>query len=84
MEGRLGRVGGPMMRARSSRTRSERRNARRGALATALVLLVVSALPAGAAPSLSGKRIIGGPGFAYVYAWGAATLPDGDVLISDY
>jgi DNA-binding beta-propeller fold protein YncE len=49
-----------------------------------LVLLVVSALPAGAAPSLSGKRIIGGPGFAYVYAWGAATLPDGDILISDY
>jgi len=48
------------------------------------VLLVVLALPAIAAPTLSHNRFIGGPGKAFVYAWGAATLPDGDILISDY
>lgn len=58
--------------------------ARRSALAAAVALVLVIALPAEAAPSLRASRIIGGPGFAFVYAWGAATLPDGDVLISDY
>ena len=75
-------VQGPKCRRRS-RVPSARAS-RRGALATAVALLVVIALPAEAAPSLSNTRIIGGPGKAFVYAWGAATLPDGDILISDY
>jgi tripartite motif-containing protein 71 len=84
VEGRSSNVGAPPSRSRRSRAAAGRRFTRRGALATAAALLVVFAMPAEAAPSLSNTRIIGGPGKAFVYAWGAATLPDGDILISDY
>jgi DNA-binding beta-propeller fold protein YncE len=57
---------------------------RRVAVAAAVAVLAATVPAGAAAPTLSVRRAIGGPGFAYVYAWGAATLPDGDVLISDY
>ncbi len=51
-------------------------------------LLVVTGMslppPAYAALTVSWVRTIGGPGHAGLYGWGAATLSDGSVLISDY
>lgn len=53
------------------------------------LLLAVSGLvavgdPARAALSMSWVRTIGGPGHAGLYGWGAGTMSDGSVLISDY
>ncbi len=35
-------------------------------------------------PPLQPVRIVGGPGHAGLYAWGAASLPDGRMLLGDY
>jgi tripartite motif-containing protein 71 len=58
-----------------------------GAIALAglvLSLLPVAPLPAGAAVSATPVRIVGGPGHAGLYGWGATTMLDGSVLIGDY
>ncbi len=61
--------------------------ARRLTLAASL-LAAATLLPApqaGAGVSLSNPRIIGGPGHAFVYGWGAGTSPDGNTIyIGDY
>ncbi|MGZ8566051.1 MAG: hypothetical protein ACXWXS_03260, partial [Actinomycetota bacterium] len=59
---------------------------------TAFGLLILSLVgigiavppPAEAAFTLTHSRNIGEPGSAFLYAWGAESLPDGDILISDY
>src|ERR1700694_3856713 len=35
-------------------------------------------------PCITPLKFIGGPAFAGLYGWGAATLKDGSVLIGDY
>jgi tripartite motif-containing protein 71 len=53
--------------------------------AIALLAALVSGVePSGAAVTFTPVRIIGGPGHAGLYGWGAATLRDGSVLIGDY
>src|ERR1700754_3779070 len=52
-------------------------------------LLVAAAPPAHAATTLQAVRIIGGPGHAGHYGWGAEVIPPGrpragNVLITDY
>jgi len=74
---------------RSPRARPTRTVRRRVALLGAVALLTTVAAvttggPVTAVPSLTGLRTVGGPGSAFLYAWGAATMPDGDILISDY
>jgi tripartite motif-containing protein 71 len=55
------------------------------ALVVAITLLLTVALPVHAAEVvLTPVRQIGGPGHAALYAWGAATAPDGSVYIRDY
>jgi tripartite motif-containing protein 71 len=60
----------------------------RSTLLVALLPLAIVALttaPAHAASlQLSPVRTIGGPGHAGLYGWGADTMPDGSILISDY
>ena len=51
-------------------------------LAMGLALPSAGASKAWTAPAY--QRTIGGPGHAGVYAWGAATAPDGSILIGDY
>lgn len=67
--------------------------ARRGLAAAGLSLacalgLAVMPSPGGAVPpptpTITPVRIIGGPGHAALYGWGAATMSDGSVLIGDY
>ena len=60
-----------------------------GAAALVTPLLVTIAPPAHAATTLQAVRIIGGPGHAGLYGWGADTIPAGrpragNVLITDY
>ena len=55
-----------------------------GALLSVTVAVAVTPPAAQGAATLTHHRNIGGPGFAFLYAWGAETLPDGDVLIGDY
>ncbi|MBX7159993.1 MAG: hypothetical protein K1X95_06850 [Acidimicrobiia bacterium] len=47
-------------------------------------VLVGFAQPARAAATLTPIRQIGGSGHAALYGWGAATMPDGSVVIGDY
>jgi tripartite motif-containing protein 71 len=56
------------------------------ALALAVTGLTVSAPGAQGAAELSmvPKAVIGGPGHAGLYGWGAATMCNGDVLVGDY
>lgn len=57
------------------------------ALATLVLAILMPTSPviaAGAWTPPSYQRSIGGPGHAGVYAWGAATAPDGSILIGDY
>jgi DNA-binding beta-propeller fold protein YncE len=56
------------------------------ALAIAAVIAALFPFPgtAGAATAPVAVRIVGGSGHAGLYGWGAATLSDGSVLISDY
>ena len=46
--------------------------------------LVALGEPASAAVTMTWVRTIGGPGHAGLYGWGAGTMSDGSVLISDY
>jgi DNA-binding beta-propeller fold protein YncE len=55
-----------------------------GLSAVALVAIALAPVPAGGAATLTHDRTIGGPGPAFIYPWGAETLKNGDVLISDY
>ena len=48
------------------------------------VAALTSGGPVTAAPGVTGIRTIGGPGSAFLYAWGAATLPNGNILLTDY
>ena len=54
------------------------------ALLMALSGLVALGEPASAAVKMTWVRTIGGPGHAGLYGWGAGTMSDGSVLISDY
>ena len=54
------------------------------ALALATTCLVGTGQPASAAVKMTWVRTIGGPGHAGLYGWGAGTMSDGSVLISDY
>ena len=55
-------------------------------LTCAVAITVLPAADGGAAtpPVVTPVRIIGGPGHAGLYGWGAATMSDGSVLIGDY
>jgi tripartite motif-containing protein 71 len=74
--------------------RRDHLNTRRAALSAAGILLPaalagVLLAPAGEAaapvpPTVTPVRILGGPGHAGLYGWGAATMSDGSVLIGDY
>lgn len=59
---------------------------RRAAVAVAALAVAAAAAPASGEGSftLTPVRVVGGPGHAGLYAWGAATTGDGSVLISDY
>src|ERR1700754_731386 len=54
------------------------------ALVVALSMLTGGTPPASAATTMTWVRTIGGPGHAGLYGWGAGTMSDGSVLISDY
>jgi DNA-binding beta-propeller fold protein YncE len=43
-----------------------------------------AAIPAGAVSKPTALSLIGSPGTAGLYAWGAATMPDGSILLGDY
>jgi sugar lactone lactonase YvrE len=53
-------------------------------LSAALLLGGITAPTVTAEIALQPKRIIGGPGHAFLYGWGAGTAPDGSVYITDY
>ncbi len=53
-------------------------------LAAPFTVLVPSAQADPATVVLVPERIVGGPGHAGLYGWGAATMRDGSVLIGDY
>lgn len=55
-----------------------------GVLLAALLSAALPSTTVGAATSVTPVRIVGGPGHAGLYGWGAATLNDGSVLIGDY
>lgn len=54
------------------------------ACVAALVVLPITDGRAATPPVVTPVRIIGGPGHAALYGWGAATMSDGSVLIGDY
>lgn len=55
-----------------------------GAIALALVTSLLSPSAALASNHITPVRVVGGPGHAALYGWGAATMPDGSVLVTDY
>ena len=61
--------------------------ARRAAITVSLISglgLLVSAEAQAAVLAATPVTTIGGSATAQVYAWGAATMPDGSILIGDY
>jgi tripartite motif-containing protein 71 len=54
------------------------------ALVVGMSVLTAVDVPARAATTMTWVRTIGGPGHAGLYGWGAATMSDGSVLVSDY
>src|SRR5687767_3791735 len=76
----------PASASRNSPSTSGRTVDMKRALAIAAVIAALFPFrgTAGAATAPVAVRIVGGSGHAGLYGWGAATLSDGSVLISDY
>src|SRR5947207_9255526 len=55
-----------------------------GTLAAALAVQPAPAAADTLGPTPAAVRLVGGPGHAEMYGWGATTLLDGSVLIGDY
>lgn len=55
-----------------------------GSLVSASILLQPTTSAAAPTVQLTPVRIVGGPGHAGLYGWGAATMSDGSVLFGDY